>query len=626
MVSFSLQFDNPSPLLEKISNKKLNLSKNSKYLLPYSLPLRGIYFPQHSSYLEFKSNPIPLLPPTYFISIWLKVEERDQIFSINSFNTFNLTFKTWPIATFSLFLDNIEVILESNNDTLKETKWNHILFGIIYNSIHAGKFIVNNEKIFTYLLPLKPYKDSIDSVLRIGNEDSEMFVGFIYSFSIFTSEPLFENIFMSYHNCSLAPLYLGSCLSECSANEFLDSDNCKRCNQSCKFGCLDSDNCVSCLNETCEICNNIKPSICYLCKNPFITYEGKCYYCKNSEYFNSNSKACELCPCQGDCKDKCTKPNNTTCTDINCKNCLIQDSDICEKCKDNYLIDKGTCLSCKNLNSSQSCLNCKNICSECGNIDLCKECTNKKLGEEACFCKQGLKNHKGICIQSYFDVNLKLNQYNQLFFEFSENLLVDLLASDFILTLSNVSLSKRIFKLNQSSYKVLINLPSSKSDSNLIIVFTHEIKSISYSILINKTHSFTLFVNNEMYLDSKIKDMKKFTSTGNSIVVGLTLSISFFSFDFSSFFNFLNVVELLSFIFLFELEIPIEIKELLINLRVQKSVPNGLERFIKDNKNRKIEKIFAAYGYGYSIFILNSGNTLITLASVSFLVLVHTAF
>ena len=227
----------------------------------------------------------------------------------------------------------------------------------------------------------------------------------------------------------------------------------------------------------------------------------------------------------------------------------------------------------------------------------------------------------------YFDIYLKINQLNQLFLQFSENLLEDLSTSDFILKQSNVTLSKKVLKLNQSSYKVLIKFPSSNSNlaskSNLLVIFNQKIASVSYSTLIKTTYTLILFDNYENDMESKLKSIKKFTSRGNSILVGITISASFFTFDFSSFFNFLNVVELVSIIFLFELDIPLETKELLKNLRVQKSIPNGLENFVKDTKDRKIDETFAEYGYGYEVFILNSGNALITQASVTFLVLVH---
>ena len=175
--------------------------------------------------------------------------------------------------------------------------------------------------------------------------------------------------------------------------------------------------------------------------------------------------------------------------------------------------------------------------------------------------------------------------------------------------------------------KAIRLLVSSKSELNLFIIFTKDIKSTSNSVLVNKTYFFTLFdENNEKLNESKIKEVRKFILTGNSILIGLTLSVSFFSFDFSSFFNFLNVVELLSIIFLFELDIPLEIKELLINLRVQKAIPNGLENFIRDKKNIKTDETLVEYGYEYSILILNSGNSLITLASTSLLVIAHRAF
>ena len=114
-------------------------------------------------------------------------------------------------------------------------------------------------------------------------------------------------------------------------------------------------------------------------------------------------------------------------------------------------------------------------------------------------------------------------------------------------------------------------------------------------------------------IDSKIK---KYVTNGNFIAISITVSFGMASFDMSFFFSFINVVELISIIALFDLDVSNEMRELFVNLRVQKSVPNGLQRLVDAPKNYKIQSRFVEYGYDSSLFVVNSGNTFILLASI----------
>ena len=105
-LSLSFEFTKNNPLCDQISNRNLSYydkaSKNRKLSyynkssknIPYTLPSRGLYFPENSSGFIFKSKPKPLVAPTFSISIWLRVLKSNQIFSINSFNSFNISFET----------------------------------------------------------------------------------------------------------------------------------------------------------------------------------------------------------------------------------------------------------------------------------------------------------------------------------------------------------------------------------------------------------------------------------------------------------------------------------------------------------------------------------------------------
>ena len=153
------------------------------------------------------------------------------------------------------------------------------------------------------------------------------------------------------------------CLPDCL--KCVDGVSCSECNDTSSSLILGRCKCNPGFYEISTTSNfSCNPCLteCYTCSD-----SSSCDICKNP---NSNSTS-ENKACLGYCKDNCTQPNNISCSDINCKNCLMQNPEICEKCEDNYLNDNGKCLNCEKLNASLSCLNCDDICDRCGKTEIC---------------------------------------------------------------------------------------------------------------------------------------------------------------------------------------------------------------------------------------------------------------
>ena len=116
---------------------------------------------------------------------------------------------------------------------------------------------------------------------------------------------------------------------------------------------------------------------------------------------------------------------------------------------------------------------------------------------------------------------------------------------------------------------------------------------------------------------TKIEKIKYFIQTGNTVTISITFTLSFFSFDSTNFFNFINIFELISIISLFDLDIPEDILELLRHARVQKSIPNAVSKMIKTSNTSKTQPKYVKYGFDSSLCLVNSGNALFILATIS---------
>ena len=196
----------------------------------------------------------------------------------------------------------------------------------------------------------------------------------------------------------------------------------------------------------------------------------------------------------------------------------------------------------------------------------------------------------------------------------------ELTQNDFDLLLNNKKIDKSLNKVASSEYNVKFGVPSSNKALDLLVNFRKYIFSTKYSRLKR------IFLNAERLISNSEDDsqkLQKLVNTGNSITLGITLSLGILSIDLSSFFNFINIFELISIISLFGLDLPEEILELLRNLRVQKAIPKSLKRFISFPDTKNIQDLYAKYGFDSSSFTINSGNNLVLICAIFLLFIVQ---
>ena len=333
--------------------------------------------------------------------------------------------------------------------------------------------------------------------------------------------------------------------------------------------------------------------------------------CNINQFFDQTISECSNCSrtCDQGCR---SKTHCGICRDSNCLSCDSFETNSCLKCESGYFIYNNTCTPCESLEIFDACLNCIEVCSLCLKSERCLKC---KAESSNCACKYGFVFESGVCKRGIFELYLKLESNKVVLFEFSQGLLNDLISNDFLLKINDKTLKKEVAKISKQEYKVTFNKENHKDDSFICIVFLNEIISSNNFILDNKTFIAKLpksYQNDYAILE----ETKNYANTGNTITVGVTLSFSLMSFDLSSFFDFLNIAELISAISLFGLNISDSYLELLINLRVQKNLPRALSKAINPPASHSAIKKYHRYGMDSQFILVNTENSLFFLGII----------
>ena len=554
---FSFKFREYNSLYETqfkdLSFGKCDINNSKSITYPQTYYQRGLFFNETSCIQLNKSKSNDLFSLEFGLLLWIRPESYDSnILLLKNENDDRL---------FIIQLNNsslyIQIVIDNENYKIETSnsitfKWTSVYIILEYSNFTILSILMDNKVHSSVNISPVPYLEPKNPYYYLGNDLDSQFIFKGFIYRIELSRSDYT-----------------------SRNIFIDKDIL------CDFS-EDQSNCL--LN------------------------------CSNDEFLNVSNENCTKC--KSECKYGCRNIDKCgMCLDDNCTKCNSFEYFSCEICEKYSILHKGKCLSCDQLNHIESCVDCSIVCNACNDSDLCKRC-RADSSKIKCACSVGYKNANDSCEESNFELFLILTQDNILFFQFSENLAKDLSPKDFTLLINNETISKQINKKSSSNYQINFKVPSSSSSNQLLVNFSQTLISNTYSTLKLKPYSIKLYLNSSANLELKLQEIKNFTVTGNSVTIGITLSLSLISFDFSNFFDFLNIAELISIISLFDLEVPEEILELIRNVRVQKSIPSGFKNLIRTPKSSKVQPKFFKYGFESTSLLVNSGNTLIILTSV----------
>ncbi|OMJ87110.1 hypothetical protein SteCoe_11260 [Stentor coeruleus] len=524
---------------------------------PYSVYLRGIYFPGQSALkLEFINQ--MLLSNNFALSLWLKPESANGTL-ISKYSGLTLILKITIESYFPTFSINIEGI--TYNITSKnalELGWNHLLISL--NSSLGMSIIVNGKDESPIYFTNSSFVDLSNSSLYIGSDSTfeKIYTGFIYNLDIYQNIPNVTKIVQS--NC-LGCNYCqigSSCIPSCNIGEFYDNINkkCSNCPKECPDICRSSDSCDLCVDNYCTSCKTYDKNSCVECIPEYEVIDYLCYNCTYGYYYSYNSAHCESCV------------------------------GLCDSCKSETL-----CLTCK----ENSLLNSNN----------------------ECVCKKGYSLFDK-CERNMFGVVMMLSQENVATLIFDEELESSLKVSQLEVSIDNKKVSFAINPDSLSKFYIAPEIPEQVTkNSNLNITIISDLISIDNSLLKNTIFTASLFVSDDLIAEIKLtvkaQAAKAVAKTGSTAGVSVALGVSFMNFDPTSLFDFLNTAEMFYAVYLMELNTNKILSEFLLGLRMQDMIPNAYSYTVDFTEGEKMPDKFKKLGFKRNLVLINGGGQLSTL-------------
>ena len=414
---------------------------------------------------------------------------------------------------------------------------------------------------------------------------------------------LSEDSCVKCHDDCLKCNELGNCISCKDENKIPSDIGCK-----CKDGYYLDVNCTRC-TKNCKECNSTD---CLKCFDTLAVAQNNECICPEATYTKS-SDPLECGLCRSDCK---------TCSDSNtCLECLVEGAKIVKigcSCETGYYEKDGKCKECLTWNSekgicefcnngeyffSGKCLDCPELCTECDS-NACITCVeNAILVNNLCKC---LSDYDGKikCELKLFYADIKLDSDYNLLLTLSlepQNLLNP---SNIKIDCDKYQIKSELKAFNSKSYKIIMIYPSKLySKINVRLVISENIVSKFNSSLTQNEYFLEIVKSDANKVSQSTKTYIQAGQTSFYLVASVSFFVSIFSFNFVSFWNFLNSIQFLVYLRLIDIKLPEKIDALIKALRQVTRVFNVFDYLISSSEFITLNGKYYEFGFeNYSIF------------------------
>ena len=572
-LSFQLKFNQSDGIvLDLVSGQKAFVGNSLSFYPDYDSndpwigsQGRGFYFNGLRSVVRFNED-FYLFTPEFSFEIWINSERKFGCF-LSKFNESGDIF-------IQVFIENGRVLgkIRTSDDEVVEGNftgdievnyWN--LVQVFMRKIGDFEFWVSSlvngvEFVGDFYFYERYVGDRVTRGLSIGTmvEDDidRRFKGFIYEIKIFNE--FVKNVYKCDNECPVCNSDQ-ECLPNCPILKYWTEgqyNQCSDCNINCINGCRNN-------KISCNLCDD---NLCHNCPN----------------------------------LNNCTK----------CIENALMGSDMLCKCKSSYYFNGTNCIYCyQGYVKNNECFPCKVLCNSC-NQETCLSCiTNSVLLNNHCICNLGftLNSTSSTCSPVSFSVKISVSISNWIYIDFSDELRTNLTSED-ILIISKTRLS---FSLKIYSKTRFVLVPTNQNDlvstSSSILYFNRLIISIENGIIHESSYNLTFFPVSKDTESSITKEIKKISNKIVSYLTYATASITLINPTPASLWSFINSIQMLIYIYMFDLDLDERTSGYLLGLRKYNLFPNVFELFGMDygisHQFPKAHKL----GYYTNSFMVNVG-------------------
>ena len=583
---------------------------NSTNIYPELLPSdpipatsRGLYFTL-TSYMT--STPVHL-STNFTIIFWIKHKTGGILLKKN-------TLQITTGSTISVGITGTSKFVSPGYDSSYEwtqtalTVWNG------KDSTIYGLISTLEEKTYSYHGSYDFFIDSPSSI-TLGDA-SNSFIGFIYRFQVYNT--VFDISTLSADTVCTPGISFG-CLWDCDIEYYWNGYSCCLCDTNCEFGCKDTGYCNICPDIECHHCHDYV-STCDLCKD-HASLHGDCK-CNSHYYWALDQESC--LPCNSNCV-LCNGPTMydcESCADSNCLDCFDHSTESCTQCEKNYQVVNNVCVMCNNTEyydvADETCNVCVPPCQSCNSDTNCKSCiANSHItGDGACVCDTGY-SLTTYCQRNTFTPLFSISNQNVIQIFFTEPLSSDLQTSDMQVNISTSTISITLTKVDQSTWKIKLNLADPPVNSRVYVNITSILISSLNSLLVDKPYSALLF---DVPPDNTVKQVAQTTIIAKNTmasVLGVVVGSSMLMFNPSGFFFFLQALEMYYYVLIYAVQISPELYAFLSILSIPSLVPSPLSYIIPYSIGVQLTGKLNDFGYNCNLFLLNSGISLITIVTTA---------
>lgn len=586
---FDLKFDSLNGIVNDTACGMLGVTGSTEQFYPDfekndPIPAfnRGFYFNGKSSVVTMPiskgSDNVFSIAPEFTFEVWLFAQGNDGVIiakqGIEDNESLFIVYlqNSWLYVEARLSNDSISVI---DMPEIELNEW--VYFSVTFKMYTEGDFqLFYNKNNEVSEVPTDEYLlDQFSlTMLNVGakqlntNSLTEYFKGFIYQIKFYNkaqSYPVASNSECE-SGCSICNSD-GICLDPCKFGYFLNN-TCEKC-ENCPYGCTSNENnCSFCFDSLCSICSSFE----------------SCQNCTEHAYLNDK---CE-------CLTGYIQENFTCvlCAEV-FDECNLCSSSQCTECLDGYYLDSGSCSSC-----DDGCKNCnKNQCLKCFE--------NSFMDNQKCVCYEGYEGKSCSFVGFYLDIMFKEDLNFILIF--SETLKKDLSYPQLNAYINNEKVPLSLEKWSNTRYIIEFSPESSVENNTLLILqLSSSIESVNNSILPVLSYNLTL-PEYQISSNSNWKTYKRAYSIICYIIVPLIILSVLIPENLPTIWNFLNTLQMLSFLYLLNLEYSDLTKGLTIGLRNYAFFPNAFQSI--SGTSHSISRI-TTLGYTQNSFIKNCGNFL----------------